>query len=122
VRVRMVQAVYERTASLPPGGRYGLRAQLRPGAVSVPANLTEGYGRGTQAEDRHHLNLARGSLCELATHPTITARLKSVRRTAALQAWKLIRRVRQMLTRLRASLPPDTRALKPDTRRSSDHS
>ena len=58
-------AVYKATQSFPSGERFGLVSQMRRAAVSVPANLAEGYTRQHTAEFRQALNVARGSLAEL---------------------------------------------------------
>ncbi|NOY54084.1 MAG: four helix bundle protein [Deltaproteobacteria bacterium] len=43
----LVTAVYRETKSFPPDERYGLTSPLRRSAVSVPANMAEGYGRNS---------------------------------------------------------------------------
>jgi four helix bundle protein len=45
----------------------GLTAQVRRAAVSIPANLAEGKGRGTTAEIARFSRIALGSLYELDT-------------------------------------------------------
>ena len=45
----------------------GLTAQVRRAAVSIPANLAEGKGRGTTAEIARFARIALGSLYELDT-------------------------------------------------------
>ena len=46
---------------------YGLTSQLRRAGVSVPSNIAEGQGRHGEAEFRHFLLQASGSLMELET-------------------------------------------------------
>ncbi len=60
-------AVYRKTAEWPSGERYGLTSQARRAAVSIPANIAEGYGRVGPRELKHHCSIAHGSLCELET-------------------------------------------------------
>ncbi|MFN8593627.1 MAG: four helix bundle protein [Thermomicrobiales bacterium] len=63
----LVQMVYATTAGWPESERFGLTAQIRRAAVSVPSNIAEGSGRSGSREFRRGLSLAHGSLCELET-------------------------------------------------------
>lgn len=56
---------YTATEQLPQAERFGLTAQMRRAAVSIMSNIAEGCGRGTDAQFRTFLRIARGSLYEL---------------------------------------------------------
>ena len=59
--------IYRATAAFPRGEIYGLAAQLRRAAVSIPSNLAEGSARRTSADFMHFLHIARGSQAEVDT-------------------------------------------------------
>jgi four helix bundle protein len=71
----LVETVYRGTAKLPATEQFGLVAQMRRSAVSVPSNIAEGYGRQATGEYRHHLSIACGSLLELETQLLLCRRL-----------------------------------------------
>jgi four helix bundle protein len=63
----LAEHVYLMTETFPLRDRYGLSAQLRSSALSIPSNIAEGHGRMTPGELRQFLGHARGSLLELQT-------------------------------------------------------
>jgi four helix bundle protein len=71
----LVQRCYELSASFPRSEEFGLRAQLRRSAVSVPSNIAEGHGRSTTGDYCRHVLIAHGSLMELETQIQIGGRL-----------------------------------------------
>jgi len=54
--------------TLPDFEKFGLASQLRRAAVSVTANLAEGYGRFGYQENAQFCRQARGSVYELRDH------------------------------------------------------
>jgi len=68
--------VYRATKSMPADERFGLTMQMRRAAVSVAANIVEGFGRGTNPEFAKFCRIARGSLFELMSHTEIATDLE----------------------------------------------
>ncbi|HYG06680.1 MAG TPA: four helix bundle protein [Stenotrophomonas sp.] len=71
----MVEMTYRLSDAFPANERFGLTAQLRRAAVSVPANVAEGAARRSTPEYLRFLSIARGSLSEASTHLQIARRL-----------------------------------------------
>jgi four helix bundle protein len=57
-------SVYRLTVSFPRHEVYGLSSQLQRAAVSVPANIAEGFKRRGKADKARFFNIAQGSLEE----------------------------------------------------------
>src|SRR5690606_9389570 len=73
--MQLVTEVYRVTGGFPDTEKFGLVSQMRRAAVSLPSNIAEGTGRGTDKEFSRFLQIARGSLFELETQIEIATRL-----------------------------------------------
>ena len=60
--------IYSLINALPNTENYNLKSQMRRAAISVTANIAEGYGRFHYQENIQILRVARGSLYELKDH------------------------------------------------------
>lgn len=92
-----VVKVYEVTAGFPKEERYGLTSQLRSCVVSVPSNISEGAGRGTNKQFKRFLEFSMGSINEAQTQIELACRIKYLNREIAdllideaLQIYKMI--------------------------------
>jgi len=103
-------AVYHGTRSFPREERYGLVAQVRRAAFSAPTNIAEGSARRGRAEFGRFLDIAVGSLSEVACllrasrdlgflSPQEWNRLESLRDDAGRLTWRLYQSVRLQRTR-----------------------
>ncbi|TAN36203.1 MAG: four helix bundle protein [Verrucomicrobia bacterium] len=59
-----VLGIYSFSANFPRAELYGLTSQLRRAAVSVPANIAEGFKKKGPADKKRFFNIAQGSLEE----------------------------------------------------------
>ena len=95
---------YDLTRCFPAAEQFGLTSQLRRAAISVPANIAEGHGRGATKAYLNHLSIANGSLKELETHLLLAERLGYVSSAALEPVFTRSTEVGRMLTGLRRSL------------------
>ena len=61
------------------GGIVCLGDQIRRAVVSVPSNIAEGFGRGSDSEFNRFLSIARGSLFEVKTQLQLASELGFLR-------------------------------------------
>ena len=78
--------VYRCSADFPKHELFGLTSQLRRAAVSVPANIAEGYRKASDMDNARFLNIAQGSLEECRYYLILVPELDYV---PALQAQRL---------------------------------
>ncbi|MFW6033184.1 MAG: four helix bundle protein [Phycisphaeraceae bacterium] len=67
--------VYRMTATFPKSELYGLTAQLRRSAVSIPANIAEGFRKLGRPDKARFVNIAQGSLEETRYYLILTSDL-----------------------------------------------
>jgi four helix bundle protein len=68
-------AVYRATKSFPREELFGMTAQMRRAAVSIPSNIVEGCARRGEADYMRFLDIAFGSLRELGYQLSLAHRL-----------------------------------------------
>jgi len=81
----LVKLVYSWSNAFPSDEKFGLCAQMRRAAVSIPSNIAEGAAREGSREFAHFLSIARGSLSELETQYVLSSELGFAERSAEIE-------------------------------------
>ena len=102
--IALAKVIYRLTQSLPSTEKFGLVAQMRRAAVSIPSNIAEGQARHTTGEFIQFISHAEGSVAELDTQLILSGELKFCDSASAAPAFELIRELRRMLNVLRRRL------------------
>jgi four helix bundle protein len=74
----LVTQCYKATKQLPKEELFGLTSQIRRCSISIPSNISEGYGRGTNKDYHRFLTIAMGSLFEFQTQIEIAYNLEYI--------------------------------------------
>ena len=99
--------LYEATASFPREEAYGLTAQIRRAASSVPANIAEGCGADGDGELARYCRIARASSSELEYHILLARDLKLISADVYEQLTERVIEIKRMLTGLIQKLNAD---------------
>lgn len=75
----LVVRVYKLVKSFPQEELYALTSQIKRAAVSIPSNISEGYGRKTDKSFSYFIDISRGSLNELETQLIIAKELEFIK-------------------------------------------
>ncbi len=73
-----VVKIYKVTKEFPSEEKFGLISQQRRSAVSIPSNISEGAGRGTNPQFKHFLEISMGSCNELITQLELSNKLQFI--------------------------------------------
>ena len=102
--MEIVKQVYRTAARFPQKELYGLMSQMQRAAVSIPANVAEGFNRYHNKEYRQFLYIALGSCAELETHVEIATDLEYMDKTKKSTLLEMLDHESRMLTSLIAKL------------------
>jgi len=94
--MQLVRSIYTLTQAFPKDEVFGLVAQMRRAAVSIPSNIAEGSARSSRRELAQFLNVAKGSLSELDTQLLISVDLGYL--NAQHEVFQLLERVARLVT------------------------
>ena len=96
-------ACYTVSQSLPRARHGALANQMLRASVSVPANIAEGNGRGTDKDFAHFLDISMGSLGEVDTYVELSDRLHLVKRSTTTELFRQVEEVGRVVHGLRRS-------------------
>lgn len=96
--------IYRATADFPKFELYGISSQIQRAAISIPSNISEGAGRGTEKQFSQYLYIAYGSVCELETQLIIANRLKYLNNELLDSLFKKIVHLQKKIFNLNKSL------------------
>ena len=102
--IALAKIIYRLTQRFPSAEKFGLVAQMRRAAVSIPSNLAEGQARRTTGEFIQFISHAEGSVAELDTQLILSCELRFCDRGSTTPAFALIEELRRMLNGLRCKL------------------
>jgi len=102
--IQLARLVCGLTRAFPSEEKFGIVAQMRRAAVSIPSNVAEGQARHTPGEFIQFISHAEGSLAELDTQLILSIELKFCSESAAEPAFTLLDEIRRMLNALRRKL------------------
>jgi len=84
---------------------YDLRSQIRRASTSIMANIAEGFGRHSDRDFAHFLNIAYASSCEVQSHLYVALDLKYLTDKASFdEIYSLADEICRMLFSLRQKL------------------
>jgi four helix bundle protein len=93
-----VTEIYKVSKQFPKDENYGLTSQIRRSAVSIPSNISEGYGRDGVNDYLRFLNIAMASLFELQTQLEISYNLEYIDKENFDSLYELSREIERMLS------------------------
>ena len=99
-----VLAIYSFTQSFPKHELYGLTSQLRRSAISIPANIAEGFRKQSVNDKARFLNISEGSLEESRYYLILAKDLQYISSEQYQTAWNQSEEVGKLLNSYRTSV------------------
>lgn len=90
--------IYQASSSFPSEERFGLTAQLRRAALSIPTNVAEGCGRQAEGDFRRFLEIASGSASETEYLLLLASDLNYLDADSAATLTDQVKEVKRMLS------------------------
>jgi four helix bundle protein len=93
-------AIYKVSSEFPKSETFGLTAQIRSSASSIPTNIAEGCGRGSDAEFARFLQIGMGSASETEYHLLLAHDLGYLDQNKYILLTAQVTEIKRMLTTL----------------------
>lgn len=100
----LASMIYGLGPFMPKSELYGMTSQMQRAAASVPANIAEGYQRGTRKDYARFVAISRGSVAEVETFLLLAVRVGHLTDAQVQPCLQVAGQVGRMLTRLKQRL------------------
>lgn len=95
--VDFVTSIYQLTTQFPSDEKFGLSSQIKRSAVSIPSNIAEGSGRGSNKEFARFLSISLASSYEIETQLIVANRLNFLTETIVQEITKKLHEIQKMI-------------------------
>lgn len=96
--MELVTNCYKISSNFPKEESFGLTSQIRKCSISIPSNISEGFGRETNKEFYRFLSISLGSLFEFQTQIEIGFNLKYISNVDFTKLYEDSRELERMLS------------------------
>jgi len=100
----LAKDIYSTTKSFPGEEKYGLTSQINRCSISIPSNIAEGAGRGTDKDFNQFLNIALGSAFELETQLLLSNDFNYITKEQTQLLTEKVCKVQRMINGLKKSV------------------
>ncbi len=100
----LTRNIYQATRQGSFGKDFGLSNQIQRAAVSVMANITEGFERGNRGEFHHFLSIAKASCAEVRSHLYVVLDVTYLEQDQFAELMSLAEEVARIIGGLRAAV------------------
>jgi len=95
--MKLVEMIYKILKLYPKDETFGLTKQIQRAAVSIPSNISEGWGKMGKNELRRYLLISRGSAMELETQLILSVKLGFITKERIEPVWKQLQSVLKLI-------------------------
>lgn len=100
----LVKIIYQSTVDFPKSEKYILDAQIKRAAISIPSNIAEGAGRGTNKDFARFLDIATGSSFELESQIILAIDLEFLTEETGNNIISDIKEIQKMINGFKTSI------------------